>query len=142
MTRVCSLDQLKSALSKAKTFCAGLVGNLTEATLETVKEVQKALEKKADKAVFSAATLSADGWSDNTDGETKSAGYAKMYTLAVSGATEKDSAECLITPASEDDAIRCGVMNVCDVASGEIRFYAVSTPTAAITIQYNIIKGE
>lgn len=85
--------------------------------------------------------LPVTGWVDNTDEESKTAGYDKMYSLTTEGATVDDSARVIIYPTSEDTALACGLCPSTDVVDGAIIFYAVTVPEEAIAIHYGLVKA-
>ena len=137
-----SLDLICSTIrgtSDKATSAANAVLALADATNKSLGEVEEILNDMAHDLVT--ATLPVEGWVTNTDADSKAAGYAVMYTLAAEKATENDGADVTVLPASEGTAVACGLCPSIAVLDKSIVFYSVVAPTAAIAIQYTLMKG-
>lgn len=118
--------------------CKSLIASVASAASDAIGEVAAA---KADKAEFIATSLSAENWAENADPETAAAGYAYCYALPVTGATAKDSADCIIAEAHLPVASACSLCQTTEVADGLIYFYAAEIPAANISVQVRLIPG-
>ena len=97
---------------------------------------------KADKPEVLEIAIPASGWAENQDEAISAAGYAFSYDAAVEGATAADSAETIISPASMQTAVECGLCPTSAVVDGAVRYYAVTAPTQALSVQVRIIKAK
>lgn len=123
-------------------FAAGQYFQVRRAKLErgtAATDWTPAPEDKADAPAFVSGTLTAAGWADNSETDTKAA-YPKTYALAVSGAAAGDGAECVIAPASMAEAAACGMCPSVEVTAGYVNFYAQKAPAAAIAVQIRLIR--
>ena len=95
--------------------------------IENVDGLNTALQKKADKSVDFTVTLTAAGWSDNSQTISNekflSVGYA--YTVAPASGSFADYADAMVYA---DDV----------TADGQMVFHCDSTPTADLTV--NIVR--
>ena len=95
--------------------------------IENVDGLNTALQKKADKSVDFTVTLTAAGWSDNSqtisNEKFMSAGYA--YTVAPASGSFADYADAMVYA---DDV----------TADGQMVFHCDSAPTADLTV--NIVR--
>lgn len=119
------------------------IQTLATNTTKTFSEIDEALAtmdiEKLDKNNAVEATLPTSGWAtDNTATGT----YALYYDLTVTGAAADDRAQVLIAPASMPVALACALCPTCEVLADKIRFWAISAPLEAITVQYWIDKGK
>ncbi len=73
---------------------------------------------------------------------TKAATYPKYYDIAVPGVTASDRATVDLAPASAGTAEACGLCPSCETLAGKVRIRAASIPTASMTANYWIEKGE
>ncbi len=95
---------------------------------------------KADKPEMLNITIPASNWTENQDEATSAAGYAFSCDVAVEGATSADSADTIIAPGSMQAAVACGLCPTSTVVDGAVRYYAVSAPTQALSVQVRMIK--
>lgn len=105
-----------------------------------VAAITEVAEMKADKAEFVSVTLQPSGWKQNPNSAVNAAGYPYALDAPVQGVTEADGSESILDPASLTEATKCGLCPTSATISGHIRFYAVTQPTKAITLQVRIIK--
>ncbi len=143
-----AIREIKGTADSTMSAVSGLsgdVGTLAEQTSAALKEVDEALgaldSGKQEKSGFQTVAIPKTAWVANTDTETSAAGYAYICNASVAGATAQDGAEAVISVSSMEVAATAGVCATCDVLNGIVRFYAVSVPTAEITVQVRIIKG-
>lgn len=143
-----AIREIKGTADSSMSAVSGLsgeVGTLAERTSEAFGEVVSSLEAlesgKQEKSGFQTVAIPKSGWVNNTDTETKAAGYAYAFSAQISGATAQDGAEAIISVSSMEVAAAAGVCATCDVLNGTVRFYAVNAPTAEITVQVRLIKG-
>lgn len=149
LTALCSfIKQIKGTADSNMSAVSGLSGDLSELATQTataLTDVNTALDtmdgEKQDKSDFQTAALAVSGWTENTDSESKAAGYAYAYDAAIDGATAADGAETVIAIPSMEAAASCGLCATADVLDGVIRYYAVSAPTVEITVQVRLIKA-
>jgi len=142
------IKRLKQTADGNTSAVSGLSNELSElaSQISTVlSEVNGALEAlesgKQDKAGFKTVALPVSGWSENTDSETRDAGYAYAHTVIDAQATVDDIAETIIFVQSMNTAAACGLCTTADVLAGKIRYYAVDIPTTEIIAQVRLIKG-
>jgi len=81
-------------------------------------------------------TVPTTGW------DSDSSAYPKYYDIAVSGVTNKDRADIIVAQASLDTIEKCGLYSITETLAGKIRIRATSVPTATISMQYWITKGQ
>ena len=128
-------SDLSSLYTSFKTFVS------TSTT--TLVEIDEALEEldngKETKSIYYVATISADGWVDNTDTDTAEL-YPYSYSLTVDDASASDdSADCIVYQTTIENAdVLCPT---CDVVDGAITFYAEEAPDGDIIMQIRLIKG-
>ena len=91
---------------------------------------------------FLAASVPTNAWTANTDAEKKAAGLEFMADVPVEGAAAKDGVEAVLTVGSQSTASDAGMANVATVVNGAVRFYAVTAPKAAMSVQLRIIQGK
>ena len=91
---------------------------------------------------FTVASIPITAWKANTDTEKMAAGLEYMADVPVEGAEEKDSVDAVLKVGSMTAASACGMSNVATVVPGAVRFFAVATPEAAITVQVRIVQGK
>lgn len=129
---VATLKHLDNAIAVLKQFSA----NIAAAASAAIKELA---DKKAD-VVHShmsrgTATIPSTGWkSDNM------AGFPYYYDLTVSGLTADDRIDMFIDDNSADTVLKCGMYSQSKTLSGKVRVRARTVPSAAISLEYYIMK--
>lgn len=126
---------LKLLAQKAKQYTAGLVSELSAATLEAMKEMDNA---KVDKISAVAVTISTDGWVEDETWEE----YPLRHDITAAGVTAADRADVILSPGSLTAAAECGICQTCETQNGKICIWAKKAPGESLTAEYQIIQGE
>lgn len=119
-----------------------MAGSNTSAITELGEEfavfmelVTEELRGKRDNAWYASCVLSASGWvRDGPDG------YPYRLDVLAEGITDRDRAEVLLEPSSQETALKCALCPSCETLDGRIRFWAASIPAADIAAEYWIEK--
>lgn len=135
MNIIALVTHLKLVAQEAKKYAAGLVSELSDATLEAMQEMDNA---KADKISAVAVTISTDGWVEDKTWKD----YPLRYDITTTGMTAADRADVILSPGSLRAATECGVCQTCETQEGKIRIWARTAPAEALTAEYRIIQGE
>lgn len=133
MSKIAIFEHLKKCSEAAKTFAAGLVGDLGEAVASAIEELDGV---KADKPETTSVTIPATGWIDIGDG----APYPKYYDISADGVTASDRADITIAPGSLDVARTAGLCPTNDSLAGKIRIFAKRIPSGDISAVCRIEK--
>lgn len=137
MSKITTLAQLRAAVEKAK----GYTGNILVTVSEALDELASALAGKADLATFATVSIPTGSWVTNTDYALKDRGFDYMADIAVTGVAATDGLDATVAKVSQEAARAAGVADTAETLDGAVRFYAVSVPTAEISIQIQIIEG-
>lgn len=111
------------------------VGDLAEATAQSVDEIDGILHEKQDINSKVAFTIPTTGW--GTDSSVPQ--HSKFIDITVSGLLETDIVAVDVAPGSSEIARAANFTNTQSYA-GKFRLRAASVPTAAISAQYHIIN--
>lgn len=133
--KLTTIEHLRDTAQSAKDLIAQVASSAADA-LEEMDGV------KADLPEFLPLSILPTGWAATQDAGISAAGYAFSYDAAVEGATAADSAETIIAPGSLQNAVECGLCPTSTVVDGAIRYYAVTAPTEALSVQVRIIKAK
>ena len=118
----------------------------SEGLSETLTEIDEVLtdldDSKEEKSVYSTATLTADEWDAASNANAITGGYIYGYYLDCEGASDYDSADIVIYPASVNTAAEAGMCPTCDVEEDLIIFYSTELPDDDIDIQIRLVKGS
>ena len=97
---------------------------------------------KADKVSPVSITIPVSAWTENTDTATLAAGFAFYADTAVEGLAAEDSTDTVLDYASLEPAKACGMANTATPMEENIRHYAVSKPTTALTATLRVFKAK
>lgn len=75
------------------------------------------------------------GW-----GSDSTAIFPKYYDLSISGILATDRVDLIVAIASLDAALKCGLCGITEASAGKVRIRSRTVPTAAISLQYWIMK--
>lgn len=124
-----SLSQLKTSLSRVKTYVDSLFVDVTD-TLTSVEE------SKVDKGEIFSATIAASAWTASTTYTT--AGYSA--TVSGDAVTAKSVILAMVDTGSIDTVKTAQILPTMDCADGSFTVYSVNKPTASITIYYTALE--
>lgn len=127
-------NKKRARLSPRGTF-EGRIGDLAEATAQSVDEIDGILHEKQDINSKVAFTIPTTGW--GTDSSVPQ--HPKFIDITVSGLLETDIVAVDVAPGSSEIARAANFTNTQSYA-GKFRLRAASVPTAAISAQYHIIN--
>lgn len=133
--KLTTIEHLRSTAQKSK----DLIAQVASTAADALEEMEGA---KADRPEFLTLSIPATGWAATQEESISAAGYAFSYDAAVEGATAADSAETIISPSSMQTAVNCGLCPTSTVVDGAVRYYAVTAPTASLSVQVRIIKAK
>lgn len=80
-------------------------------------------------------SVPATGWSSDS-----TAIFPKYYDLSISGILATDRVDLIVAIASLDTALKCGLCGVTEASAGKVRIRSRTVPTAAISLQYWVMK--
>ena len=124
-------EQLKKCSEAAKNNTAQRVGELAEATIEVVEEIES---KKADKPQYINTTIPIEGWQSDENI------YPNYYDILLEGITENTRADIIILTESMDIAVNCGMSPITETFSGKIRVRAITVPTEEIVTEIKVVR--
>ncbi len=75
------------------------------------------------------------GW-----GSDSTAIFPKYYDLSISGILATDRVDLIVAIASLDTALKCGLCGITEASAGKVRIRSRTVPTAAISLQYWVMK--
>lgn len=75
------------------------------------------------------------GW-----GSDSTAIFPKYYDLSISGILATDRVDLIVAIASLDTALKCGLCGITEASAGKVRIRSRTLPTAAISLQYWVMK--
>ncbi len=75
------------------------------------------------------------GW-----GKDSTAIFPNYYDLAISGILATDRVDLIVAIASLDTALKCGLCGITESSAGKVRIRSRTVPTAAISLQYWVMK--
>ena len=133
--KLTTIEHLRNTAQKSK----DLIAQVAATAADALEEMDGA---KADLPEFLKLSIPATGWAETQEESISAAGYAFAYDAAVEGATAADSAETIIDPGSMQTAVECGLCPTLAVVDGAVRYYAVTAPTQALSMQVRIIKTK
>ena len=130
MGKETSLGHLEMLARRTK----GLASEILQATTDALVEMNTV---KADKENAVSITIPVTGWnSDST------ANYPYYYDITVAGITTNDGANIAIAVSSLYDASECGLCPTNETLTNKVRIRASSIPTAAMSADLWIRRGE
>lgn len=121
-----ALEHLKAVAMRTRQEIANLAGLVVDA-VETE---------------FLTVNIPTSAWEGNSDAVTLAAGFAYTADAAVEGATAADGVDAVLQAGSLSAASTAGMANMAAVVAGAVRFYTVTVPESALTLQVQIIKGK
>lgn len=75
------------------------------------------------------------GWSSDS-----TAIFPKYYDLSISGILATDRVDLIVAISSLDTALKCGLCGITEASAGKVRIRSRTVPTAAINLQYWVMK--
>lgn len=90
-----------------------------------------------DTSHVSTGTISvpATGW-----GSDSTAIFPKYYDLSISGILATDRVDLIVAITSLDTVLKCGLCGITEASAGKVRIRSRTVPTAAISLQYWVMK--
>lgn len=112
----------------------GVIGDVAEAASEAIMELNGA---KRDRENAVSATIPSTGWQSDSNSY-----YPYYYDITVAGITANDGANVVIAVNSLNIASDCGLCPTNETLANKVRVRASSVPSAAMTANIWIMRGE
>ncbi len=140
MWRAFKENGLQALIAKIKEMADSSMSAVSQLGTDLVGLAERtgtALNGKQDKTAAIPCIIPSYGWERDDTAE-----YPLYYDLPAEGVTIRDRAAVLIAPAEIRTAADCGLCSASETLEGKIRLRVARTPTADITAEYWIEKGQ
>ena len=131
MPKLTTLSQMRSVAEKVSSF----IGSVIQTVVDALEEIENS---KADKSESVSITIPTSGWkSDSTVSD-----YPYYYDLTASNVIANDCISIMISPSSQQTAMKCGMCPTNESFAGVIRIRSTNIPSSTILAQYWIEQGK